>query len=69
MSFAPFPDSHMTIQTATCYPTYACAAHVAKVLNGDDATLDGGWSYPVVEHLNGWAVGVVDEDGHFLGKL
>lgn len=56
-------------EKATVYPAYWVAAKVAKALNDDEATMDSGWSYPVVEYLGGWSVGVVDDDGEFLGRL
>jgi hypothetical protein len=56
-------------QCATRYPTYQCAAHVVKILNNDDETLETGWCYTVVNHLDGWAVGVIDDTGQFLGKM
>jgi hypothetical protein len=56
-------------ERATVYPTYQIAAHVSNALNSDDTTLECGWSYTVVEYAGGWAIGVVDEDGIFLGGL
>ena len=56
-------------EKATVYPVFWVAAKVAKALNEDESTLECGWSYPVVEYMGGWAVGVVDDDGEFLGRL
>ena len=56
-------------QLPTVYPNYVSASCVANKLNSDDATLELGWSYTIVNYMGGFAVMVIDEDGHSLGKL
>jgi hypothetical protein len=60
---------HVVIAPTTVHATYASASRLANRLNDDDATLESGWSYSVVEYRGGYAVEVIDDDNEVVGKL